>query len=139
MALFVWSYLELFGEVWGAMAFTQFGRPANGLTDHDFKRLKLISDTWLCYWQHSIIARSLNKDAKTTSNDSEKLLLLSKKQCSVLELLAKGYSAKQCADSLFLSPRTIESHKYRMIDVLGLQSHSELIQFALRNGFSIEQ
>ncbi|MGV2988551.1 response regulator transcription factor [Vibrio sp. E150_011] len=129
--------LELFGEVWGALAFTQFGEPANGLSDKDFRRLKIISDTWLCYWQHSIIARSLNKGAETAINDSEKLLLLSKKQCSVLELLAKGYSAKQCADALFLSPRTIESHKYRMIDVLRLKSHAELIQFALRNGFGI--
>ncbi|WP_133151722.1 response regulator transcription factor, partial [Vibrio splendidus] len=52
--------------------------------------------------------------------------------------LAQGYTAKQCAEILFLSPRTIESHKYRMLDILELDNHTELIQFALRNGFGID-
>ncbi|GAM76203.1 hypothetical protein JCM19241_501 [Vibrio ishigakensis] len=37
-----------------------------------------------------------------------------------------------------LKPRTIESHKYRMLDLLDLENHTELVQFALRNGLGIE-
>ena len=52
--------------------------------------------------------------------------------------LAQGYTAQQCADILFLSLRTLKSHKYRMLDLLKLDNHTELIQFMLRNGVGID-
>ncbi|MDX2321547.1 MAG: LuxR C-terminal-related transcriptional regulator [Moritella sp.] len=125
--------LQLFGQNWGALSFTRFGDNDQPLGNHDLKRLKLLCEMWLCYWQHSTLARNLQQEI----NENEKLLLLSKKQCAVLTLLAQGYSAKQCADKLFLSSRTIESHKYRMLDILEFDKHTELIQFALRNGLGI--
>ncbi|MDN3683041.1 LuxR C-terminal-related transcriptional regulator [Vibrio tapetis subsp. quintayensis] len=130
--------LELFGQVWGAMAFSRFSSVEPELTEKEIRRIKLLCDMWLVYWQHSTMTRSLRDDDTTHSDESEKLLLLSKKQSSVLALLAQGYTAKQCAEELFLSPRTIESHKYRMIDLLNLDNHTELVQFALRNGLGIK-
>lgn len=129
--------LQLFGQNWGALAFTRFGDNDKALEDHDLQRLKLLCEMWLCYWQHSTLALNLQQDKNKMKDDGEKLLLLSKKQCAVLTLLAQGYTAKQCADKLFLSSRTIESHKYRMLDILELDKHTELIQFALRNGLGI--
>ncbi|CDT47423.1 MULTISPECIES: LuxR C-terminal-related transcriptional regulator [Vibrio] len=131
--------LKLFGQDWGALSFSRFHNTLEPLSDQDMKRLKLICDIWLCYWQHSTMARNLKQDQPTNANEGEKLLLLSPKQCSVLTLLAQGFTAKQCAEKLFLSPRTIESHKYRMIDILDLENNTELIQFALRNGLGIDQ
>ena len=123
----------------GGLSFSRFHSNVEPLSDQDMKRLKLICDIWLCYWQHSTMARNLKQDQPTNANEGEKLLLLSPKQCSVLTLLAQGFTAKQCAEKLFLSPRTIESHKYRMIDILELENNTELIQFALRNGLGIDQ
>ena len=131
--------LKLFGQDWGALSFSRFNNNLDPLSDRDMKRLKLICDIWLCYWQHSTMSRNLKQDQPTNANESEKLLLLSPKQCSVLTLLAQGFTAKQCAEKLFLSPRTIESHKYRMIDILELENNTELVQFALRNGLGIAQ
>jgi DNA-binding CsgD family transcriptional regulator len=131
--------LRLFGQTWGALAFSRFNTNEAELSERDIKRLKLLCDMWLCYWQHSMVTRSLQSNLTDIgSNEGEKLLLLSKKQCSVLSLLAQGLTAKQCADKLFLSPRTIESHKYRMLDLLNLDNHNDLIQFALRNGLGID-
>ncbi|WP_434761655.1 response regulator transcription factor [Vibrio fortis] len=130
--------LKLFGQDWGALSFSRFNNELEPLSDKDMTRLKLICDIWLCYWQHSTMVRNLKQDQPTNANESEKLLLLTPKQCSVLTLLAQGFTAKQCAEKLFLSPRTIESHKYRMIDILELENNTELIQFALRNGLGIE-
>ncbi|MCW0469327.1 LuxR C-terminal-related transcriptional regulator [Vibrio chagasii] len=67
----------------------------------------------LLRWQHSTLARTLNQSENLWEDDSDKLLLLSKKQKLALILIAQGYTAKECADKLHLSPRTIESHKYR--------------------------
>jgi len=130
--------LELFGQVWGALAFSRFSEDEDELTELELTRLKMLCDTWLVYWQHSTVTRSLTQDTDQMVDESEKLLRLSKKQCSVLSLLAQGLTAKQCAEKLFLSPRTIESHKYRMLDLLELETHTELVQFALRNGLGIE-
>ncbi|MGR5175817.1 response regulator transcription factor [Vibrio mediterranei] len=130
--------LELFGQTWGALAFSRFSLDEPPLTEENIKRLKLLCDIWLCFWQHATMTRNLSLDDSTVVDESEKLLLLSKKQCTVLTLLAQGYTAKQCAEKLFLSPRTIESHKYRMLDILELDNHTELVQFALRNGLGIE-
>lgn len=127
-------HLHLFGQAWGALSFSRFNERSRKITELDTKRMKLVSDLWLCYWQHSTMTRSLNIKNDECREDRDKLLLLSKKQCSVLSLLAQGYTAKQCAEKLFLSSRTIESHKYRMLDLLQLDNHNELIQFALRNG-----
>ncbi|WP_261835699.1 helix-turn-helix transcriptional regulator [Vibrio ishigakensis] len=130
--------LELFGQLWGALAFSRFSEGEHDLNQEEVRRLKLLCDTWLVYWQHSTITRSLRQTAEQQGDESEKLLRLSKKQCTVLALLAQGLTAKQCAEKLFLSPRTIESHKYRMLDLLDLENHTELVQFALRNGLGIE-
>ncbi len=130
--------LELFGQTWGALAFARFSDDEPEITQQELKRLKLLCDTWLVYWQHSTVTRSLNHGTEKLFDENEKLLRLSKKQCTVLTLLAQGLTAKQCAEKLFLSPRTIESHKYRMIDLLELESNTELVQFALRNGLGID-
>lgn len=130
--------LSLFGQQWGAIGFSRFNRYDTPIEAADMKRIKLLSDIWLCFWQHSKMTRSVTSDEENNINESEKLLLLTKKQCTVLTQLAQGHTAKQCAEILFLSPRTIESHKYRMLDILELDNHTELIQFALRNGFGID-
>jgi DNA-binding CsgD family transcriptional regulator len=132
--------LELFGKVWGAVSFSRFTDDQKEFTEHSLNRFKLLCDTWLCYWQHANMSKGLqtNQDQADNQNENDKLMRLSKKQCAVLNLLAQGFTAKQCAEKLFLSPRTIESHKYRMLDLLELDNHTELIQFAIRNGLSME-
>lgn len=130
--------LELFGQKWGTLAFSRFSDDDIVFDEADLIRLKTLCDIWLCYWQHSTMSRNLKQDTAAVINEGEKLLLLSKKQRSVLVLLARGLTAKECADKLFLSSRTIESHKYRMLDLLHFNNHTELVQFALRNGLGIE-
>jgi DNA-binding NarL/FixJ family response regulator len=59
---------------------------------------------------------------------------LTPRQLEVLQLLAKGRSAKEIAASLSISSRTVEFHKYQMMDTLGLRTAGELIHFATKNG-----
>ena len=57
---------------------------------------------------------------------------LTARQREVLQLLAEGYSMKQIADMLNVTPRTVQFHKYRMMEQLGIRTSAELIQFAVR-------
>ncbi|MGE0624388.1 MAG: response regulator [Pseudomonadales bacterium] len=61
---------------------------------------------------------------------------LSARQREILELLAEGLSAKEIAVRLNISPRTVEFHKYGMMDSLGISSTAELVRYALRTGIA---
>ncbi len=59
---------------------------------------------------------------------------LTARQREVLQLLAEGHSAKQIADIMCVSPRTVEFHKYRMMEILNVKTTAALIQHAIRHG-----
>jgi DNA-binding CsgD family transcriptional regulator len=48
--------------------------------------------------------------------------------------VAEGRSAKEVASILHISPRTVEYHKYRIMDDFNLRTTADVIQFALRHG-----
>jgi DNA-binding NarL/FixJ family response regulator len=59
---------------------------------------------------------------------------LTPRQREILQLLAEGCSAKEIAARLSISPRTVEFHKYQMMEMHGLHSSAELIHFANKHG-----
>jgi len=59
---------------------------------------------------------------------------LTARQREVLQLVAEGKSAKEIAAILGISPRTAETHKYKLMDELGLKTGAELVQYAIRHG-----
>ncbi len=59
---------------------------------------------------------------------------LSGRQREVLELLAKGYSAKQIAATLNISCKTVEFHKAGIFRKLGIRSAAELTKYAIGHG-----
>jgi DNA-binding NarL/FixJ family response regulator len=56
---------------------------------------------------------------------------LTPRQREVLQLLVEGYSMKEVAKLLDLTPRTVAFHKYQMMAHLNIKSTAELIQYAL--------
>ncbi|MBM3810963.1 MAG: response regulator transcription factor [Acidimicrobiia bacterium] len=59
---------------------------------------------------------------------------LTPRQREVLQLLAEGKSAKEIGAILEISARTVETHKYKMMDDLGVRTSAELVQYAIRHG-----
>jgi DNA-binding NarL/FixJ family response regulator len=59
---------------------------------------------------------------------------LTPRQREVLQLLAEGRSAKEIATALSISTRTVEFHKYQMMETLDLHTNADLIHFAIKNG-----
>ena len=56
------------------------------------------------------------------------------RQREILQLIASGKSAKEIAAVLNLSARTVEDHKYRLMEQLGIENSAELIHFAIKHG-----
>jgi DNA-binding NarL/FixJ family response regulator len=63
---------------------------------------------------------------------------LSEREREVLILLAWGYSNKEIAGDLDLSTKTVETYRVRISEKLGLRSRTELVRYALRQGWLSE-
>ncbi len=70
------------------------------------------------------------------SGAPEPIEQLTLRQREILRLLLDGHSAKSIANRLDISPRTVESHKYSMMETLGVSTTAELIRFAFQSGFA---
>ena len=63
----------------------------------------------------------------------EKTSHLTRRQREVLQLLAEGYSAKEIASILNISTRTVEYHKYQMMQDVGMKTVADLIRYAIKH------
>jgi DNA-binding CsgD family transcriptional regulator len=46
--------------------------------------------------------------------------------------VAEGYTMKEIGGMLKITPRTVAAHKYGMMDILGIKSNAELVQYAIK-------
>jgi RNA polymerase sigma factor (sigma-70 family) len=76
--------------------------------------------------EESRIAREEGRRA-----DAAKLERLTPREREVLEQAAKGLHAKEIAEALGISPRTVEVHKTRIMEKLDVRNVAELVRFAL--------
>lgn len=56
------------------------------------------------------------------------------RQREVLQLVAEGRTAREIADILHISVRTVESHKYDLMHQLGIKTTAELVHYAVKVG-----
>jgi DNA-binding NarL/FixJ family response regulator len=68
--------------------------------------------------------------------DGQKKLSLTPRQREVLKLVIEGCTMKEVANRMGISTRTAESHKYEMMEGLGVDSTAELIQYAVKLGIT---
>jgi len=73
---------------------------------------------------------------KTVEAGGEKSPLdrLSERERDVLGLTAEGYSSSEIGEKLFISPKTVDTYRSRIMEKLGLKHRSELVRFALQTG-----
>ena len=74
-----------------------------------------------------------NIEALCASHTAKPISRLSPRELEVLKLLVAGRPMKAVARRLGIAPRTVAFHKYRAMETLGLQSNSDLIDFAIRH------
>lgn len=61
-------------------------------------------------------------------------LSLSSREKEILRLLSEGFSTKEIAEKLVISPSTVHSHRSNLMTKLGLSNRRELIQYARQRG-----
>lgn len=68
------------------------------------------------------------------SGEANPLEELSEREREVLALTAEGFSSTEVGKKLFLSPKTVDTYRARLMQKLGLSHRSELVRLALRTG-----
>ncbi|CAG2145726.1 Putative transcriptional regulator [Cupriavidus numazuensis] len=70
-------------------------------------------------------------------DETRRLGSLSDKELVIMQMLAKGMSNKQIGEVLFISNKTVSTHKTRIMEKLGARSLVDVIDFARRNHIAI--
>ena len=70
-------------------------------------------------------------DAAKLDDVSEKL---TNREREILQLAAEGLDRKAIAKRLFISERTVETHRAHIMHKLELHSQTDLVRFAIREG-----
>lgn len=72
-------------------------------------------------------------------NTDKKINILSERETEVLKLIAVGFTNKEIAEKLFLSPLTIKTHRTNILRKLGLKNSVSLANYAISLGNILEQ
>lgn len=71
--------------------------------------------------------------AQRDEERTPKLSLLTTRETEVFHLLAEGKTAREVADQLCISPKTVHTHRQHILDKLGFRNLAELIRYAVEN------
>jgi len=69
-----------------------------------------------------------------SSNPDKKDELLTDRETEILKLIAAGFSNKEIGDQLFISHRTVDTHRTNLMKKLDVGNIAGLISYAIRNG-----
>ena len=62
--------------------------------------------------------------------------ILTNRECEILQLISEGNSTKNIAEVLFISPKTVESHRANIMEKLNIHNIPELTKYAIREGLT---
>lgn len=71
---------------------------------------------------------------KTSIDSNDPYEKLTSREREILQMAAQGLSNSEIASRLFISPRTVETHRANVMRKLGVRSHAELIKYAMLRG-----
>lgn len=83
---------------------------------------------------HQVVKKLIGLPEKEVTVTGTGYDLLTAREQEVMGLLAEGLSTSQVADKLFISPKTVENHRYSIMQKLDLHSTIELTRFAAKLG-----
>jgi DNA-binding NarL/FixJ family response regulator len=85
------------------------------------------------YFSEEVTANLKGKTPEPTLNSAE--IELTEREIEIVRLIAEGLSSKQIGEKLFISPRTVDTHRTNVMNKLDIHNVAGLIRFALKHGY----
>jgi DNA-binding NarL/FixJ family response regulator len=82
---------------------------------------------------HFLLTQYISRIKNKTPEGEASLKTLSVREIEIIELWGNSFTNKEIADKLFISVRTVESHKNHIMQKLNLRTAVDLIKFAIKN------
>jgi DNA-binding NarL/FixJ family response regulator len=79
---------------------------------------------------HAMFARLSELAQTSASSITDEPVILSERELEILQLIAEGWSNRQIADHLYLSPHTVKNHVHNILKKLRVQRRLEAIKYA---------
>jgi DNA-binding NarL/FixJ family response regulator len=83
---------------------------------------------------HKVVSKLMDLPREKAKMTDIRYDALTSREQQVMVLLAEGRSAREIAEKLFISPRTVENHRTSIMRKLDLHSNHELIRYAAKLG-----
>lgn len=108
---------------------------ADGYLSKDISARKLIEAIKEVLKGERVFSRSvlklINSDSSLESDPNAQPVVITKREQEILDLVALGKTSQDIADTLYISVRTVESHRYNLMQKLDVKNTAELIRYAL--------
>lgn len=85
------------------------------------------------YFSSDVTMTLLNPSNGQSSEDNKVLSELTEREIEILKLIAEGFSNKEIGDKLFISHRTVDTHRTNLMKKLDVHNIAGIIKFAIKN------
>ena len=119
-----------------------FRAGASGYLLKDSSSLELVDAIRTIYLGRKYLSQKISDIVLQEISDVKKetgeigVDILTNRECEILQLISEGNSTKKIADVLFISPKTVESHRANIMDKLNIHNIPELTKYAIRAGLT---
>lgn len=111
---------------------------ADGYLSKDIKSKELVDAVFKVIHGERVFSKSvlrlLKRKTVSTSELDPEPIVITKREQEILDLVAIGKTSQEIADTLFISVRTVESHRYNLMQKLDVNNVAELIRYAISKG-----
>lgn len=117
---------------------------ANGYVLKNTDRLELLTAirkiaVGQSYFSSEVTLNLLNKKKATQQPDSENAIEITSREKEILTLIVQGNSNKEIGNKLFISHRTVDTHRTNLMKKLKVKNIAGLIRFAIEKGYLNEE
>ena len=89
------------------------------------------------YYYNDTVMKTLIQRVQSPAKNNratKENLKLTEREIEIIKLVAEEFSNQEISEKLFISPRTVESHKRNMISKLDVKNSIGLVRYAISNG-----
>jgi len=108
---------------------------ADGYLSKDINAKELVDAIFEVIKGERVFSKSVVRLIKRKGASSSELdatpVVITKREQEILDLVAKGKTSQYIADKLFISVRTVESHRYNLMQKLDVNNVAELIRYSI--------